>query len=187
MEQQPLQHTIPVEVLRPSPRRWLAVLHLAKRECGNCKAFSQPRGQLTLLRIRHFDEVMRHVSPMQIGRANPQRALEAEREKISKRYIELEMELPPLLSRRDALRGVGDDDPAALPELREVEAELAPLEREHAEIRAANPRLVEIEKELEELRASSGVVQPEEQWVNYGACDTHRRLVYCGSVCGRWA
>lgn len=187
---------LPATPLRPSPKRWLARVGLAKRECGNCKSFDHASGQLTLSRLEHFDEVMRHVSPTQIGRADPIGVLEREREKISPRFIAIEIETTPLWSRRRAVQeqlesgGASEKEKATLTAmLAEVDEELAPFRAERATIVEAHPRLLEIEKEIDAIYAEkrAHVARPEERWTNYGACNTHKRLYFCGDKCPSWS
>jgi hypothetical protein len=187
---------LPSVPLRPSPKRWLARFGLVKRECGNCKSFDHASGQLTLSKIEHFDEVMRHVSPMQIGRADPVGVLEREREKISPRFVAIEIETTPLWSRRRAVQEQLASGGASMPEvetlqkmLAEVDAELAPFRAERETIVAEHPRLLKIEEEIDAIQNErrAHVASPAERWTNYGACNTHSRLYFCGDVCKEWS
>lgn len=181
---------------RTSPRRFLAVLRLARRECGNCESFSLVDGQHTLSKIEHFEEVMRHVSPMQIGRADPIGLLEREREAISPRFIAIEIETTPLYSRLrasqemlDSLAGSAADVAQLKGMIAELDTELAPLASERDAIVAKHPRLLEIEKEIDAIRDErrARVATPEEQWKNYGACHKKNQLFFNGDRQKCWS
>lgn len=174
-----MTEAIPIPEVPPriSPKRWLAVLHLAKRECGNCSSFDRAMGQLSLARIKHFAQVMRHVPPTEIGRPDPMGVLVRKQHKLS----------PALEELHDKLRELETQIEHSHERERTTQLahERAAVEASIGKIFAENAELADLERQIEALENSreSHVTQPEELWVNYGQCNALKKIVYSGWNC----
>ena len=172
-----VDQALPTVPPRQSPKRFLAVLRLAPRECGNCKWWDQPMGQLSLARIHHFPQVMQHVSPMQIGRPDPIGVLVRKQHELSPALEELHEKLRQL----ETQIRYSDDKERTV----KLVHDRALLEANIAEVLASSVELAALEAEIEELeeKQEHHVTQPEELWINYGQCNALKRITYSGWNC----
>ena len=178
--------TIPDVPPRSSPKRWLAVLHLAPRECGNCKHFDRKMGQLSLSRIKHFGQVMQHVSPMEIGRPDPVGVLVRKQHALSPALEELHEQLRTLETQ---IQYSSDKDATV-----KLVHERAAVETGIKKLLDESPALWALEREIDEIEAKreSHVTGPEELWINYGQCNALKQIVFSGWNCAvtgakKWA